>query len=166
MENRIDKQNYYLDMAEAALNRGTCLRRNYGAIIVKNDSIVSTGYTGAPRGRQNCCDIGFCRREKEKISSGQRYELCRSVHAEQNAVIAAGRDKAIGGTMYLVGIEGPTPHLDNNKVYNSNIDCCLMCKRVVINAGIEKVVMRLSKTEYKVIDVKDWIENDDSLPEI
>lgn len=164
MNNRIDKQNYYLDMAEAALNRGTCLRRNYGAIIVKNDSIVSTGYTGAPRGRKNCCDIGFCRREKEKISSGQRYELCRSVHAEQNAVIAAGRDNAIGGTMYLVGIEGPTPHTDNDKVYNSNIDSCLMCKRVIINAGIEKVVMRLNKTEYTVIDVNDWIKNDDSLP--
>lgn len=165
MDNRIDKQNYYLDMAEAALNRGTCLRRNYGAIIVNNDSIVSTGYTGAPRGRKNCCDIGFCRREKEKIQSGQRYELCRSVHAEQNAVIAAGRDKSIGGTMYLVGVEGPTPHTDGNKVYNSHIDSCLMCKRVIINAGIEKVVMRLTKDKYKVINVQDWINNDDSLPE-
>ncbi len=162
--NRIDKENYYLDMAEAALNRGTCLRRNYGAIIVNNDSIVSTGYTGAPRGRKNCCDIGFCRREKENISSGQRYELCRSVHAEQNAVIAAGREKALGGTMYLVGIEGITPHTDGDKVYNKNIDSCLMCKRVIINAGIEKVVMRLSKTEYKIVNVSDWIENDDSMP--
>lgn len=164
MDNRIDKQNYYLDMAEAALNRGTCLRRNYGAIIVKDDSIVSTGYTGAPRGRKNCCDIGFCRREKENISSGQRYELCRSVHAEQNAVIAAGREKAIGGTMYLVGIEGPTPHTATDKIYNPHTDSCLMCKRVIINAGIEKIVMRTSATEYKVVNVQDWIDNDDSMP--
>lgn len=163
MNKRIDKQNYYLNMAEAALNRGTCLRRNYGAIIVKNDSIVSTGYTGAPRGRKNCCDIGFCRREKEKISSGQRYELCRSVHAEQNAVISAGRDNALGGTMYLVGIEGPTPHINNDKIYNNNIDSCLMCKRVIINAGIEKVVMRLNQNDYKIISVQDWINNDDSI---
>ena len=96
--------------------------------------------------------------------SGQRYELCRSVHAEQNAVIAAGRDKAIGGTMYLVGIEGKTPHLNTNNIYTNNIDSCLMCKRVIINSGIEKVVMRINKNEYKIIEVQNWIDNDDSMP--
>ena len=88
---RIDKQNYYLDIAESVLERGTCLRRNYGAIIVKNDEIVATGYTGAPRGRKNCDDMGFCMREHLQIPSGQRYELCRSVHAEANAIFGGQR---------------------------------------------------------------------------
>ena len=88
---RIDKINYYLEIADTVLKRGTCLRRNYGAVIVKNDEIISTGYTGAPRGRTNCIDLGFCAREKLNIKSGEKYELCRSVHAEQNAVISAAR---------------------------------------------------------------------------
>ena len=100
---RIDKQNYYLDIAESVLERGTCLRRNYGAIIVKNDEIVATGYTGAPRGRKNCDDMGFCMREHLQIPSGQRYELCRSVHAEANAIISAQRSDMIGATLYLAG---------------------------------------------------------------
>ena len=85
---RRDKTNYYLDIATVVLERGTCLRRNYGAIIVKNDEIISTGYTGAPRGRKNCMDLGFCRRNALNIPRGQRYELCRSVHAEENAIIS------------------------------------------------------------------------------
>ena len=85
---RIDKENYYLDIAETVLERSTCLRRCYGAIIVKNDEIVSTGYNGAPRGRRNCGDLGYCTREAMNIPSGQRYELCRSVHAEMNAIIS------------------------------------------------------------------------------
>ena len=83
--NRRDKTNYYLDIAEAVTSRGTCLRRNYGAIIVKNDEIISTGYVGAPRSRRNCSDIGVCMRERLNIPRGQRYEVCRSVHAEANA---------------------------------------------------------------------------------
>ena len=89
---RRDKVNYYLDMAQVALERGTCLRRNFGAVIVKNDTIVSTGYTGAPRGRENCIDIGACFREKMNIPRGTRYELCRSVHAEANAIIRRTAD--------------------------------------------------------------------------
>ena len=96
---RKDKTEYYLDMADVASSRGTCLRRNYGAVIVKDDRIIATGYTGAPRGRKNCEDIGFCTREKLNIPSGQRYELCRSVHAEQNAVIQADGQKTIGATI-------------------------------------------------------------------
>ena len=100
---RRDKTNYYLDMAQVALERGTCLRRNFGAVIVKNDVIVSTGYNGAPRGRANCIDIGTCIRQKMGIPRGERYEFCRSVHAEMNAIIAAPRDQMIGATLYLVG---------------------------------------------------------------
>ena len=87
--NRISKENYYLDIAESVLERSTCLRRMYGAIIVKNDEIISTGYNGAPRGRKNCSELGFCARQKLNIKSGEKYELCRSVHAEQNAIISA-----------------------------------------------------------------------------
>ena len=82
---RKNKKNYYLDIAEATISRSTCLRRQYGAIIVKNDEIISTGYNGAPRGRKNCCDLGSCKREAMQVPRGERYELCRSVHAEANA---------------------------------------------------------------------------------
>ena len=88
---RRDKINYYLDIAETVLERSTCLRRNFGAIIVKNDQIISTGYNGAPRGRQNCSDTDICSRDRLNIPKGQRYELCRAVHAEANAIIAASR---------------------------------------------------------------------------
>ena len=127
---RTDKNNYYLDIADTALKRATCIRRKFGAVIIKDDNIISTGYCGAPRGRKNCCDLGFCEREKQNVPRGQRYELCRSVHAEQNAVISAGRERTIGATLYLVGRDAKT-----NEIV-PNTDCCSMCKRVVINAGI------------------------------
>ena len=154
---RVDKNNYYLDIAETVTERGTCLRRNFGAIIVKNDEIVATGYTGAPRGRKNCSDLGFCMREKLNIPRGERYELCRSVHAEANCIISASRRDTIGATLYLVGKDVKTKEL----VENAN--SCSMCKRMIINAGIEKVVVRNTPTEFTVISVSDWIENDDSL---
>ena len=157
MERR-DKFNYYLDIAETVLERGTCLRRNYGAIIVRNDSIISTGYVGAPRGRANCCDLGYCRREQLKIPRGERYELCRSVHAEANAIIAAPRSEMLGATLYLVGKDKVTGELI------SDATSCAMCKRMIINAGIKTVVIRDSKEEFRTIDVeKEWIENDESL---
>ncbi len=155
--NRVDKTNYYLDIAETVIERGTCLRRNFGAIIVKNDEIVSTGYVGAPRGRKNCSDLGYCTREKLQIPRGERYELCRSVHAEANAIISAARRDMLGAILYLVGKDAKTGELV------SNACCCAMCKRMVINAGIEKVIVRNTPTEYTVYDVNDWIENDDSL---
>ena len=123
---RISKENYYLDIAETVLERATCLRRVYGAIIVKNDEIISTGYNGAPRGRKNCVDMGFCTREAMQVPRGQRYELCRSVHAEANS--------------------------------------CAMCRRQVINAGISKVVIRKTKTEFDVVDVQDWVQQEDDVP--
>ena len=100
MERR-DKNNYYLDIAEAVSQRGTCLRKHYGAVIVKNDEIISTGYVGAPRGRKNCSDLNYCIRQKLSIPRGERYELCRSVHAEANAIISASRESMLGSTIYL-----------------------------------------------------------------
>jgi dCMP deaminase len=157
--NRRDKTNYYLDIAQTVASRGTCLRRNYGAIIVNHDQIISTGYTGAPRGRENCCDLGFCLREKMNIPRGERYEMCRSVHAEANAIISAARDLMIGATMYVVGLYAQTGEL----VADSN--SCQMCKRMIINAGIGEIVFRRSENEYEKISVSEWIENDDSLNE-
>lgn len=155
--NRVDKHNYYLDIADTVTERGTCIRRNFGAIIVKNDEIVATGYTGAPRGRKNCSDLGFCMREKLNIPRGERYELCRSVHAEANCIISAARRETIGATLYLVGRDVKTGELVENAC------SCAMCKRMIINAGVENVIVRNTKTEYKVYPVEDWINNDESL---
>ena len=157
MDNRTNKQNYYLDIADAVLERSTCLRRKYGAIIVRNDEIISTGYNGAPRGRKNCSDLGFCTREDLKIPSGERYELCRSVHAEANAIISASRRDMIGATIYLVGRDARSNELLRDAM------SCSMCKRQIINAGIDRVVIRVTETEYRTIPVSDWIENDDSV---
>lgn len=157
---RIDKENYYLDIAETVLERSTCLRRCYGAIIVKNDEIVSTGYNGAPRGRKNCMDLGYCTREAMNVPSGERYELCRSVHAEMNAIISAARRDTLGATLYLAGREAKSGELLHDAT------SCSMCRRLIINAGIAKVVIRDTPTQYRVVDVqKEWVEEDDSLPE-
>ena len=156
MERR-DKNNYYLDIAEAVSQRCTCIRRHYGAVIVKNDEIISTGYVGAPRGRKNCTDLGYCIRNKLAIPRGERYELCRSVHAEANAIISASREKMIGSTLYLVGVDMP----DGSYVKNAN--SCSMCKRMVLNAGIKTVIIRDDKDNFRTIDVESWIENDESI---
>ncbi len=154
---RTDKENYYLDIAETVLERGTCLRRNFGAIIVQNDEIVSSGYTGAPRGRRNCIDTGVCVRETLGVPRGERYELCRSVHAEANAIISASRRDMIGSTLYLVGRDAKTGE------YVENASPCSMCKRLIINAGITCVVARNTKTTFSSVHVDEWIENDESL---
>lgn len=156
MERR-DKTNYYLDIAQTVAERGTCLRRNYGAIIVKNDEIISTGYVGAPRGRKNCSDLGVCIRQQMNIPRGERYEMCRSVHAEANAIISASRHELIDSTLYLVGLEASTGELVANSC------CCAMCKRMVINAGIKQVVIRDTRDEYRIVDVNDWVLDDESL---
>lgn len=157
MDTRTDKNNYYLDIAQTVSERGTCIRRNYGAIIVKNDQIVSTGYTGAPRGRKNCIDLNYCTREEKNIPSGERYELCRSVHAEANAIISAARDAMIGGTLYLVGTEFKTGELVPNAT------SCAMCRRLIINSGIDKVIVRNTPEEYTEVIVRDWVVNDDTM---
>lgn len=154
---RRDKENYYLDIAQTVLERSTCLRRKYGAVIVKNDEIISSGYNGAPRSRKNCLDMGTCVRNQLKIPRGERYEICRSVHAEANAIISAARSDMIGSTLYLAGIEADTGN------YVSDASSCSMCKRLVINAGIERIVIRIDSEKYKVVPVSEWIENDESL---
>ena len=155
---RRDKVNYYLDMAEVVGKRSTCIRKQYGAVIVKNDEVISTGYNGAPRGRKNCTDLGVCRREQLNVPRGERYELCRSVHAEQNAIISASRDRMLGSSLYMTGID-----LRDNNNYVAHGSSCSMCKRAIINAGIEAVYVRDTKDEYRKIDVQEWIDNDDSL---
>ena len=158
MDARTSKENYYLNIADAVLNRSTCLRRKYGAIIVRNDEIISTGYNGAPRGRVNCTELGRCTRDELGIPSGQRYELCRSVHAEANAIISAARRDRLGGTLYLVGRDAKTQELLADTMP------CSMCRRHIINAGITQVVVRTGEGAYNVIHVRDWVANDESLP--
>ncbi len=154
---RRDKTNYYLDLAEVVSERSTCIRRHYGAVIVKDDEVISTGYVGAPRGRANCNELGYCTRERLQVPRGERYELCRSVHAEANAIISAARSEMIGSSLYLVGKEVKTGN------YIEKASSCAMCKRLVINAGIAYVYVRDTRDEYRKIDVRDWIENDESI---
>lgn len=158
MSKRVDKTNYYLDIAETVAERSTCLRKHYGCIIVKNDEIISTGYSGAPRGRKNCIDLGEC--TKKKIYPNLRhggYDACRSVHAEQNAIISAARKDMIGATMYLVGKRKETSE------YEEGAMSCQTCRKLIINAGIETVIVRTSKDKYICVDVNEWIKNDELL---
>lgn len=155
---RRDKINYYLDIAEAVAERGTCMRRNYGAVIVNNDQIISTGYVGAPRGRANCCELGYCTREKLQVPRGERYELCRSVHAEANAIIHASRNDMLGATLYLVGKER------KDGSYVENASPCSMCRRMIINAGITRVIVRDTHDIYHVFLVEEqWVAVDNSI---
>ena len=145
---RVDKINYYLDIAEKVSERGTCLRKNYGCIIVKHDEIISTGYSGAPRGRMNCIDLGYC--TKKKIYPDVRhggYDACRSVHAEQNAIISAARKDMIGSSLYLVGKRKDTEEYEKGSM------CCQMCRKLIINSGIKEVFVRVNKNEYIKVEV-------------
>lgn len=147
---RISKDEYYIKIAEAVLERSTCLRRKYGAVLVKDDEIVSTGYNGSPRGEKNCCDIGYCEREAQGVPKGERYELCVAIHSEDNAITSAGRSKANGATLYIVG---------KNTADGSyaNPSPCMMCRRKIVNAGIARVVGLFEDediTEIRDIDVK------------
>ena len=157
MSERISKENYYLDIAQTVAERGTCLRRKFGAIIVKNDVIVSTGYNGAPRGRKNCNDIAYCMREHLGIPRGERYEMCRSVHSEANAIINASREQMLGATLYMACVNPK-----DGSLYEGT-NSCMMCKKQIINAGITRVIIRDTPTEYRIINVCDWITDDDSL---
>ena len=154
---RVSKENYYLDIAQTVSERSTCLRKRYGAIIVKNDSIISTGYNGDPRGRANCNEIGSCMREKLQIPRGERYELCRSVHSEANAIIAASRENMLDATLYMCCTDPDDGHV----VAGTN--SCMMCKRMIINAGIKTVIIRETADTYTEIDTASWIAEDDSL---
>ena len=151
---RIDKENYYLDIAGTVLERSTCMRKCYGAIIVQHDEIISTGYNGAPRGRKNCVDLGRCAREALHVPRGERYELCRSVHAEANAIISAARRDMVGGTLYLAGKDAATGQI------LSDATSCAMCRRLIINAGLERVIIRTSPADYTVVEVRDWVNEE------
>lgn len=131
---RPSKTEYYLDIAAAVAKRSTCVRRQYGAVIVKNDTIVSTGYNGAARGIDNCCDVEECWREAHGIPHGEQYEKCQAVHAEANAIINASREEMEGATLYLAGFE------NGERMVNPRP--CEMCARLIRNAGIAVVVSK------------------------
>lgn len=130
---RRDWDSYFLNIAKAVAERSTCLRRRYGAVIVNDNVIVSTGYNGACRGEENCTDKGFCLREKLNVPPGERYELCVAVHAEANAIINGNPEKMAGATIYIYGVDK-----DGNQVHPASP--CLMCARMIMNARIGKVV--------------------------
>ncbi len=154
---RVSKHNYYLDIAQTVSERSTCIRKRYGAIIVKNDVIIATGYNGAPRGRKNCSDIGNCTREKLGIPRGERYELCRSVHSEANAIISASRENMLGSSLYMCCTDPKTGEIIPGTI------SCMMCKKLIINSGIARVYIRDTKNEFREIPVTEWIDDDDSL---
>ena len=145
---RVDKDTYYLDIASAVCKRSTCLKRRYGCVIVKNDEIIATGYNGSPRGTTNCSDLGMCKRMDKPHNSGD-YSDCYSVHAEQNAMLSASRNEMIGSTLYLVGeekyIRGDFASLDiihGEWAEIIDVQPCPICMRMIMNAGIAKVVTR------------------------
>lgn len=148
---RPSKDEYYLNIAAQVAERGTCLRRHFGAVIVKDDQIISTGYVGAPRGTLNCCDLGRCPREEAQIPPGERYELCRSVHAEANAIIHADRLNMLGATLYLTCVDAKTGE------YTSHTRPCKMCTRFIINAGIAKVIVREAPGHFTEYLTADWV---------
>ncbi len=147
---RISKREYYLDIAQQVAMRSTCLRRCFGAVIVNNDQIIATGYNGAPRGTANCIDVGACYREKTGAKPGEHYERCRAIHAEQNAIIHASRFDMLDGTMYVVGIYPLTKELVRDA------ECCRMCKRMILNAGLSRVVMRTGPGRAVEFSAEDW----------
>ncbi len=156
---RISKDEYYLGIAEEVGRRSTCWRRSIGAIIIRDDQIISTGYVGAPRKTKSSLEHGFCLRDKLKIPHGQRYELCRSVHAEQNAIINAARAgvSLLGGDMYIYGSAFGK---------NETIDAfpCFICKKMIINAGLNRIICSTADGKMKIFRLsdwtKDWQEND------
>ena len=155
MVSRPDKDHYYLNIAKEVARRSTCLRRWFGAVIVKNDQIISTGYAGAARGSLNCTDLGICPRQKAGIPRGERYELCRSVHAEMNAIIHAARSEMIDSTLYLVGLDAEDQSIvDGAKP-------CKICARLIINAGIKKVKVLEKNGFITTFDVDDFIINEE-----
>ena len=137
---RISKRDYYLKIASEVAKRSTCLRRQYGAVIVKNDEIIATGYNGAPRGDENCCDVGSCWRDRHNIPHGEQYEKCVAVHAEANAIISASRNEMLGSTLYLYGFEGFDKPIENPEP-------CVMCNRLIKNAGIDHVINMLGEVK-------------------
>ena len=148
---RPSKEQYYLNIAKQVAQRSTCFRMRFGAVIIKDDQIISTGYVGAPRKTRDCFERGNCLRNELKIPHGQRYELCRSVHAEQNAIINAARAgvSLLGGDMFLYG--------ETEKQEAVNAFPCFICKKMLANAGLNRVICSTSDREYKIFNVRDWV---------
>lgn len=132
MDTRVDWDNYFLEIAKVVSKRSTCIRRKYGAVLVNDKIIISTGYNGAPRGETNCIDSNLCYREEMNVPKGERYELCVAVHAEQNALINADPNKMKNATLYIAGFNADGSAADSTP--------CLLCQRMIKNTGISKVV--------------------------
>jgi dCMP deaminase len=146
---RPDWDEYFIGIAKAVSTRATCLRRKYGAVITKDNIIVSTGYNGAPSGMKDCLEVGKCTRKELQIPHGERYELCHSVHAEANAIIRASVDELKGSTMYISGVD--------EKGSECNSEPCMMCKRMMLNSRIDKVVYSDGNKGFKVVNPKRWL---------
>jgi len=151
---RISKEEYYLGIAREVARRSTCFRRSIGAIIVRNDQIISTGYVGAPRKTKDSLEHGFCLRDKLGIPHGQRYELCRSVHAEQNAIINAARAgvSLLGGDIYIYGTS-----MNSDEAINAFP--CFICKKMIINAGLDRIICSTADKKFMIFRVEDWIQD-------
>lgn len=157
---RINKDQYYLDIAEVVATRSTCMNKHWGAVLVKDDQILSTGFNGAPRGIKDCYENGFCRlyeyRKKNNLGRGEGYEQCIAVHAEMNAIIFANGETK-GSTLYLVGKE--CIDLDGNWNYVPNPNPCHICKKLIVNSGIDKIVCRVKQFQILEINPKEWTDN-------
>lgn len=153
---RLDKDRYYLNIAKAVSLRSTCLCVYGGSIIVRNDQIISTGYIGAPRKTKDCLELGFCIRRKKNVKSGTGYEMCRSVHAEMNAIINAARAgvSLLGGDIYLFFSKR-----EEDKIVPVKSFPCLLCKKMIINAGIKRFIGGDADDNVLSYDVEEWIEN-------
>lgn len=147
---RISKTDTYLNCAENFAYRSTCLKRKYGAVIVKDDAVISTGYNGSPRGFANCCDIGECPRIKRNLHQGEGYGLCRAVHAEANALLNCSREQTLGADLYLAGVNPEDCTVHKAKP-------CPLCARLIIQAGIRNVILRVGdgKDNYEIIPAKE-----------
>ncbi len=153
MKKRPPKDKYYLNIAKEIAQRSTCFRMKFGAIIVKDDAIVATGYVGAPRKTRDCFERGVCLRDEMKIPHGQRYELCRSVHSEQNCLINAARSgvSVLGGDMFI--------YCENIQGKVADAFPCFICKKMLINAGLNRVVCSTNDGEYRIFNVQDWVKD-------
>ena len=152
---RVSKIDTYLNCAEVFAYRSTCLKRKYGAVIVKDDVVISTGYNGAPRGFDNCCDLGTCPRIDMNMHQGEGYGICRAVHAEANALLNCSRQQTMGADLYLVGINP-----QDNSIHKAKP--CPICARLIIQAGINNVYLRVGEgaDNYVVIPAKElkWVQ--------
>lgn len=147
---RISKTDAYLNCAENFAYRSTCIKRKYGAVIVKDDAVISTGYNGSPRGFENCCDIGFCPRIRLGMHKGEGYNICRAIHAEANALLNCSREQTLGADLYLAGVNPKDCSVRRAKP-------CPMCARTIIQAGIRNVILRVGEgaDNYEVIPARE-----------